>query len=584
MISNSVNMILVFTAKKWASLQRHALKILSEAQDLVHQVRYEDILLDKEAQVSKINLFIGSRAESTTLRRGSVVVLLGDNEVVESAKHGREVRTARHLSYQFMNLHRGNSFTKGQMAKWKKEMTDADIHLVESCAQEEMTRLGYPPVIVGTKADPIEFTDDLVAKFEMENQKLLEKMNTDLLLENPEDFHRRKRQLSIFKWKSQMHRRTFINQTEGFERDNAYDSGSEADDTSTQSLNVDNFANWPLGASEVGFLSDDEVFERFNIENTNSILVEGGRLSRSRAFSIAYSAATQRGYYPQDRDKKNQDAFVSGVRSKSSTLFAVFDGHGTDGTPCAISTRDIVRKQFLEKKTNASFHNMFKDAYKQANDALKNSETIDASKSGTTAVSLCITDDGRIHVANVGDSRCLIISSNKGDDRTISVLTQDHSPDNISEANRIKQCGGLVLASDQYDRNKDDKVYSSEPKRVWSKEGKYPGTAFTRSIGDMIADEIGVTSEPEHCSYKLGKNDEMFVIGSDGIFDFIDDEDIASIASMFSDPSLVCKALVGISYKRWSDSEERTDDITVIVGKISKAKTGRCFSCGRGRM
>ena len=137
-----------------------------------------------------------------------------------------------------------------------------------------------------------------------------------------------------------------------------------------------------------------------------------------------------------------------------------------------------------------------------------------------------------------------------------------------------------MLTSDQYDRNKDDSIYSFEPKRVWSREGKFPGTAFTRSIGDMVANELGVTSEPEHTVSKLHKNDKMFVIGSDGIFDFISDDDIARIASQFSDPALICKALVGISYKRWSDSEERTDDITVIVGKITAVKTG-CLPRGK---
>jgi len=567
-------------AKKWARLQRYALRILSETEDLVHQVRYEDILLDKATQVSAINEFIGSRAESTTLRRGSVVVLRDDNEVVESAKTGREAQMANQLSYQFKNLQRGDSFTKGQMAKWKENMDGDDVHMVESCAREEMTRLGYFPVIVGIKAEPIHFTADLVEELEKDNTKLIEKMNNDLLDDNPEDFHRRKRQKSILNWLSQLRRVSFGQKTQRFVRDDAYDTDTDdMIDPSRDIENADTFASWPKEAYKVGFLSDEEVSDRFSIENTKYLLVEGGRGGRSRSFSIAYSAATQRGYYPQDRDKKNQDTFVSGVRSKSSTLFAVFDGHGNDGTACAAAAKDIICKQFLEKKKKMSFENMFNNAYKQANDTLAGSETIDASKSGTTAVSLCITDNGGVHVANVGDSRCLVISSShQGGDHTVSVLTQDHTPDNVAEANRIKQCGGLVLTSDQYDRNKDDSIYSSEPQRVWSSEGKFPGTAFTRSIGDMVANELGVTSEPEHTISKLHKNDKMFVIGSDGIFDFISDDDIARISSQYSDPALVCKALVGISYKRWSDSEERTDDITVIVGKISTVKTG-CLLC-----
>jgi hypothetical protein len=36
-----------------------------------------------------------------------------------------------------------------------------------------------------------------------------------------------------------------------------------------------------------------------------------------------------------------------------------------------------------------------------------------------------------------------------------------------------------------------------DPPRVWSANGDYPGTAFTRSLGDRIAEECGVNAEPE---------------------------------------------------------------------------------------
>jgi hypothetical protein len=36
-----------------------------------------------------------------------------------------------------------------------------------------------------------------------------------------------------------------------------------------------------------------------------------------------------------------------------------------------------------------------------------------------------------------------------------------------------------------------------DPPRVWSAHGNYPGTAFTRSIGDRVAEDCGVYAEPE---------------------------------------------------------------------------------------
>jgi len=63
----------------------------------------------------------------------------------------------------------------------------------------------------------------------------------------------------------------------------------------------------------------------------------------------------------------------------------------------------------------------------------------------------------------------------------------------------------------------------------------------------------------------------MIIIGSDGIFEFISDIEVANISSNYDDPTEVCRALVGESYKRWIKREERTDDITVIFGFVSNA-------------
>ena len=45
------------------------------------------------------------------------------------------------------------------------------------------------------------------------------------------------------------------------------------------------------------------------------------------------------------------------------------------------------------------------------------------------------------------------------------------------------------------------------------------GTAFTRSIGDGIAEELGVTAEPEMLTRELTKEDKIIVLASDGVFE-----------------------------------------------------------------
>ncbi|CAN0423174.1 unnamed protein product, partial [Laminaria digitata] len=46
-----------------------------------------------------------------------------------------------------------------------------------------------------------------------------------------------------------------------------------------------------------------------------------------------------------------------------------------------------------------------------------------------------------------------------------------------------------------------------DPPRIWSPFGEYPGTAFTRSMGDVIAEELGVSADPEIIHRKIHPSD-----------------------------------------------------------------------------
>ena len=72
------------------------------------------------------------------------------------------------------------------------------------------------------------------------------------------------------------------------------------------------------------------------------------------------------------------------------------------------------------------------------------------------------------------------------------------------ERERVKKCGARVLSMDQISGMEpihenwgdvklgEDIDEGGDPPRIWSKYGEYPGTAFTRSLGDSIAEELGV--------------------------------------------------------------------------------------------
>lgn len=214
----------------------------------------------------------------------------------------------------------------------------------------------------------------------------------------------------------------------------------------------------------------------------------------------------------------------------------------------------------------------FSHSYHRTSSLLEAGEVgIDSSYSGTTATCLYITKDF-LHTANVGDSRCLLIEQDENGGTSVKALTVDHTPDREDEVKRIEAHGGIVMSSEQYDNNMDPSFTSFEQKRIWSKSGKKPGTAFTRSIGDSVAKKLGVSADPECAYLPVPTSDATFVLGSDGLFDFVPDDEVGAIVKETLDPAKACRELIGKAWNRWCESEERTDDITVIVGHVKHSK------------
>ena len=104
------------------------------------------------------------------------------------------------LSYQFRNLVRGPSFAKLQMAKWlqgTEPLSTEEIQLIESVAHETMTKLGYKLHLISDENPPMVFTDADLAEFQRLNKEGIKEMNSKLLEEDPDDFHRRVYQAEI---------------------------------------------------------------------------------------------------------------------------------------------------------------------------------------------------------------------------------------------------------------------------------------------------------------------------------------------------------------------------------------------------
>jgi serine/threonine protein phosphatase PrpC len=188
-------------------------------------------------------------------------------------------------------------------------------------------------------------------------------------------------------------------------------------------------------------------------------------------------------------------------------------------------------------------------------------------------------------VCNVGDSRALLGRKVENGSILPIPLTRDQTPYRRDERERVKKEGAEIKSIDQLKGREPmhddwgDMVHGEivnikgDPPRVWVKGNDFPGSAFTRSIGDRVAENIGVIADPEIETKNLTENDKFLVIASDGVFEFLTNKQVMAIVEKCADPVEACKAVHEAAYEQWEEHENRTDDITVIVCFLSNSFT-----------
>ena len=111
----------------------------------------------------------------------------------------------------------------------------------------------------------------------------------------------------------------------------------------------------------------------------------------------------------------------------------------------------------------------------------------------------------------------------------VTALNRDHKPELKDEAERILKRGGRIDSFRDYCNNGEP----IGPQRVWLMHQEVPGLAMSRSMGDKVAHSVGVSADPEVKEFTLGLNDKFIVIASDGVWEFLSNEDVAGIVLPF---------------------------------------------------
>ena len=91
---------------------------------------------------------------------------------------------------------------------------------------------------------------------------------------------------------------------------------------------------------------------------------------------------------------------------------------------------------------------------------------------------------------------------------------------------------------------------------------------MSRSLGDAVAHTVGVSAVPEIKTFTVGIDDKFVVIGSDGVWEFLSNENIAEIVFPFykiNEPETAANEIVRQAYKKWKQEEDVVDDITAVV-------------------
>ena len=201
-------------------------------------------------------------------------------------------------------------------------------------------------------------------------------------------------------------------------------------------------------------------------------------------------------------------------------FFGVYDGHGGKG--CSFYLKDNLHnnvKEFSELGIKLGIEKT-EENFKKDEGLNENGEIKDGS--GSCGI-IAMIKDRKLIIANVGDSRLVIYKNGK-----VSFTTEDHKPGTENEKKRIEAAGGKIYQTPSlfplYQNGKEIEI----PWRV------LPGRlSVSRTFGDIEAKEekFGgmkgvVVALPDITEIELNDEYNFIVIGCDGIFDVLSNEEL----------------------------------------------------------
>ena len=360
----------------------------------------------------------------------------------------------------------------------------------------------------------------------------------------------------------------------------------------------------------------NDCIKNINLQNEKKNLSEKIKIRSINNIGII----TKAGEEEDGVEKINQDNYFDYDLSHGYKFIGVCDGHGEDGQNVSEYLRNVlpvelnkelnkavssenkrlsILESILEKNRNELIdYDKNNDDNKKEKDEkvylIENLEKLEKIKqlfikvftstnlklieenymfnlenSGSTCISVFLqkTKINKMYIANVGDSRAIIIkdpnTKNEDNNNILSYeqLSRDHTASEKDEAERILKHGGEI----QQIQNENGEWEG--PLRIYMKDDEGPGLAMTRSFGDVIGSVLGVIAEPEVTEYIIKKEDKAIIIASDGLWEYVSNEEVANIVQKLiikNDANIIVNELYKISYETWKQKDTGIDDITII--------------------
>ena len=284
------------------------------------------------------------------------------------------------------------------------------------------------------------------------------------------------------------------------------------------------------------------------------------------------------------KNNLNKNNFIIG--EKIFTFLGICDGHGDQGRTISNYISTIIptkiknylysisknEKEFSKEDLINELDLNIKNIFSSTNTKLNSMQIIDTSYSGSCFCSLLITKSSIISI-NLGNSKAIIGYMQKDEKEKIFNfypynLTYDHTPLIETEKERIIENGGVI----RYEKDEYDREFG--PLKIWKKNLLVPGLITTRNFGDKEASLIGVISEPDIKFFEMKKEYKFFVVGSFGLWSFLDSEECVKTIGKFylkNDIDGAVNEIMKSVKSRWiEEKEEIIEDISIIVGFLEE--------------